>query len=526
MTESAVTPHILESLRNPSAYPVPTGTVELIQTHVSWLFLTDTHVFKLKKPVNFGFLDFSTLDQRRFYCHEELRLNRRLCPDIYEQVLELRETDTGASFTGAGRILDYAVMMKRLPAERMLDRLIDNGSVSLDEIRIIARTISSFHSHAPTSPHIAEYGSPEQIRFNWQENFEQTVPFLTSTLPAAVRETIRSYVFQFLDIHSTLFSKRVEQGFIRDCDGDIHLGNICLQDKRACIFDCIEFNERFRYSDTAADIAFLLMDLEYHRRQDLADAALSAYISASGDTECAELIAFYKVYRAFVRGKVESMQLLDPGIAPEAQSTAERRSIRYFRLAQGYCLRNRLPPTLFITCGTMGCGKSTLADQLSFELGVKTFNSDVIRKQLAGVPAGASVPAAFGEGMYSDEMSRATYRRLEQCADDELAAGRSVVIDAGFGLRGERTRFARLAANRQARFVILFVTCAPDMQQRRLRERSLLGASVSDGRVELLGPQSAVFELPGDSEEVIEFRSTDGVSEHAVNSVYERLFLQ
>ena len=526
MTESAITPHILESLRNPSAYPVPTGTVELLQTHVSWLFITDSHVFKLKKPVNFGFLDFSTIEQRRFYCHEELRLNRRLCPDIYERVVELRATAAGASFTDEGSVIDHAVMMKRLPADRMLDRLIESGSVSGDEIRVIARTISNFHSNAPTSPHIAEFGSTEQIRFNWQENFEQTRSFLTSTLPASVRDTIHSYVNRFLDANRLLFSERVENGFIRECDGDIHLGNICLQNNRAFIFDCIEFNERFRCSDTAADIAFLLMDLDYHRRPDLAEAALSEYISASGDHQCTRLVPFYKVYRAFVRGKVESMQLLDSGIAPEARAAAEKRAVRYFRLAQGYCLRDALSPTLFITCGTMGCGKSTLAAQLAFELGLHTYSSDVVRKQLAGITPATAVPAPFGEGIYSPEMGEAAYRRLEKLADAELAAGRSVIIDAAFGSRTERTRFARLAATRQVRFVVLFVTCAADMQQKRLHERSLSGTSVSDGRIELLGQQASAFEAPDDSEGAIKFPSVDGVSEHALNSVLERLFHQ
>jgi uncharacterized protein len=523
MCSSAITPYILESLHNPSAYPVQTQTVELIQTHVSWLFLTDTHVFKLKKPVNFGFLDFSTLDLRRFYCHEELRLNRRLCPDIYEQVIALRETEAGAAFVGDGNVIEYAVMMKRLPADRMIDRLVDSGSISVEEIQIIALEICKFHSDAPTSPYISGFGSLEQIRFNWRENFEQALPFRTSTLLPAVSDTIRTYVETFTDSHRTLFAERIENGYIRECDGDIHLGNICLLNNTAYIFDCIEFNERFRFSDTAADIAFLLMDLDYHRRPDLADAALSTYIAASGDTNLAKLVTFYKVYRAFVRGKVESMQHLDTGIAQETRTAAEKRAIRYFRLAQGYCIKSRLPPTLFITCGTMGCGKSTLTDQLAFELGLATFNSDAVRKQLAGLPPETAVKAAFGEGLYSKEMSKNTYRQLERLADNELASGHSVVIDAGFGTGADRAEFARLAASHLAEFIILFVQCDPDVQRQRLRERSSRGCSVSDGRVELLDQQKSVFEPPADSEGTVIACSTNGTSEHDLNSVYERL---
>jgi predicted kinase len=290
------------------------------------------------------------------------------------------------------------------------------------------------------------------------------------------------------------------------------------------IFDCIEFNERFRCSDTAADIAFLLMDLDYHRRPDLADAALTAYILASGDTDCAKLVAFYKVYRAFVRGKVESLQFHDPGITREARIAAEKRAIGYFRLAQGYCLRSSLPLTLFITCGTMGCGKSTLAGQLAFELGLNTFNSDFERKQLAGLHPESAIRVSFGEGLYSNEMSQATYRQLELLAGAELASGHSVLIDAGFGTAAVRAAFARLASSQGAILVILLVQCAPDEQIRRLRERSSRGISVSDGRVELLDLQKSLFEPPDDSEgTVIAFSSSDR-SEHALNSVYERLF--
>lgn len=524
MPASAITQHILECLRDPSAYPVKTRTVELIQTHISWLFLTDTHVYKIKKPVNFGFLDFSTLDLRHFYCLEELRLNRRLCPDIYEQVIALRETDTGAAFAGDGKVIEYAVMMKRLPDDRMLDRLVDSGRITAEEIRVVALEICRFHSNAPTSPHISEFGSLDQILSNWRENFEQAAPFHTSTLPPAVSRTIRSYVESFTGSHRTLFAERIENGYIRECDGDIHLGNICLLNGTAYIFDCIEFNERFRNSDMAADIAFLLMDLEYHRRPDLADKALTVYITASGDKGCAKLITFYKVYRAFVRGKVESLQLLDAGIDPEVRIASEKRAISYFRLAQGYCIRSSLPPTLFITCGTTGCGKSTLAAQLAFELGLATFNSDAERKQLAGLQPETPVQASFGEGLYSKEMNQITYRQLERLATDELASGHSVIIDAGFRTAASRATFGRLAAVHGAGFVILYVQCDPDEQVRRLCERSSGGASVSDGRVELLDQQKNLFAPPDNSEGTVIPFSTSGASEHALNSVYERLF--
>ncbi|MDD2897591.1 MAG: AAA family ATPase [Desulfuromonadaceae bacterium] len=521
---TTIAPHILESLRNPSAYPVATGTVELIQTHVSWLFLTDTYVYKLKKPVNFGFLDFSTRELRHFYCHEELRLNRRLCPDIYERVIALHQTTQGASFAGEGPIIDYAVMMKRLPANRMLERLVDSNTIFEEDIKIVARTISEFHSEAATSSYISEYGSLQQVLFNWQENFEQTRPFLASTLPPGVSSTIRSYVDSFAATHLSLFSERIERGYIRECDGDIHLGNICLMDNKAYIFDCIEFNERFRFSDTAADIAFLLMDLDFHGRPDLAEAALSEYIKDSGDAGCVALIPFYKVYRAFVRGKVESLQLSDAGIDLTVRDMIQKRAVRYFRLAQGYCLRENLPLTLFITCGTMGCGKSTLAAQLAFELGLPLYNSDIIRKKAAGLQPETAVQVSFGEGLYSTEMNRRTYRGLEQLAEMELTNGHSVILDAAFGNSAERAVIAKLAASHNAACVILSIRCNREEQRLRLLRRLSKGNHVSDGRIELLDQQEQTFQPPVEPENSIELVSTRGSSDQMVDTLYSRLF--
>lgn len=507
----------------PSSYPVATKAVELLQTHVSWIFLTDTHAFKVKKPVNFVFLDFSTLNKRHFYCHEELRLNRRLCPDIYEQVIELHQTRDGAAFYGDGAIIDYAVMMKRLPANRMLDRLVERGDVSSADMHTVAGIISRFHAVADTSPHISGFGSIEQIKFNWEESFQQLLPFETQTLPQPDRDLLRACVEGFIDTHHDLFEQRIEQGFIRECDGDLHLENICLIDGTAYIFDCIEFNERFRFCDTAADIAFLLMDLDFHGRPDLADIFLNSYLDASGDTEIVHLLPFYKLYRAMVRGKVESLQLNDAGIYPDAQLSAAQKARRYFRLARGYCEQNRLRPTLFITCGTTGCGKSALAKQLGFELGLRVFNSDTIRKQLAGLTAETPVQVPYRQGLYAEEMNVTTYQELLKQAECELLAGRSVLIDAGFRTATWRAACGRLAAAHSAGLVILLVTCDPTEQLRRLTVRSSAGHSISDGRAELLEQQQRDFEQPTAPEGKIISITSDADPDQLTNRIYQEL---
>jgi len=495
---------LLESLLKPSAYAEPVSSVIMLQTHVSWILLTDYHAWKIKKPVNFGFLDFSTIEKRRFYCQEEVRLNRRLCPDIYEGVIELRETsDGGVAFHGYGRVIDYAVRMKRLPADKMLDRLVDNNEVGLEEMRALARVIADFHRSSDTSSAISEYGNLEHIRFNWQENFAQVIQFENSTLPLRERKLLTDWIHSFMQEHETLFQDRVNNGYIRECNGDIHLENICFADSGMCIFDCIEFNERFRCCDTASDIAFLLMDLDLHERRDLAEELLSTYQNITGDTTLGDLIDFYKIYRAFVRGKVESFRLNDSGISEEEKEIAFKKAIKYFRLALGYIQRLSLKPTLFITCGLMGCGKSTLAAELAFELGLKVYSSDSVRKTNAGIPVTSSQFDTFGEGLYSAGATASVYDELFRLAKQELASGRSVIIDASFIRYKDRLRFATLAAELGIDFLILYFECNEAENLARLQRRFLQGNSISDGRPELLESQRLEFERPQKKERTV-----------------------
>ena len=514
---------ILKSLLKPDAYPEAVTSVELVQTHVSYIFLTDRYAYKIKKPVDFGFLNFSTIDRRRFYCNEEVRLNRRLCPDMYEGVVELRETPSGAAFHGCGAVIDYAVKMKRLPADRMLDRLVDAGTVEHGTMRRISAVIAEFHRSALTSPAIAEYGRLERIMFNWQENFDQIIPFENLTLPAHERELIRSWVATFASEHEIMFQQRVDDGFIRECDGDIHLENICLDDGSVQIFDCIEFNERFRCCDTAADIAFLLMDLDYHGRHDLSDDVIDEYVSRTGDQGLVELVDFYKIYRAFVRGKVESFRLNDSGINPDEQSLAGKRATRYFRLARGYIERRRFKPALFITCGLMGSGKSTLAAQLAFELGIPSFNSDAVRKQIMGLAPGSPVRDAFGEGLYDRQSTEATYAELLNQAENHLRKGAAVVIDASFMHKAQRTSFAMLSKRCAVPFIILHVACSETENKRRLQEREASGKSVSDGRLELLALQANNFEAPDETEGTLIPLSANDLPATLVDEIYRRL---
>ncbi len=496
----------LEALLDPGAYDEPTASVALIQTHVSFLFLTDTFVYKIKKPVDFGFLNFITLDRRRFYCEEELRLNRRLCPDLYLGVVEVRESPAGACLFGTGEVIDYAVKMKRLPAGRMLDTLLEQDLVGDGDIRSIARVIGEFHLSAERSREIDSYGSVEVVRRNWSENFSQMESFLSRTLSEADLNFIREWVECFLEEHGDLFAERVAGGFIRDCDGDIHSGNICLADQ-VYIFDCIEFNARFRFSDTAADVAFLLMDLEYRNRRDLAEVLLQEYCAVTGDSGMPQMLDFYRVYRAFVRGKVESFRLDDPQIDDREKEFARKSARRHFRLARGFISRRSLTPCLIAFSGLMGAGKSTLARELSFELGLDLLSSDILRKEHAGLSKTAHCRDGYNQGIYSLDYTRNTYREMFERAEEILRDGRGVILDASFSRRADRTEAAALARRMGVRFILFHARCPDEVTRERLEAREEDAGEVSDGRWELFSRQKNDFEpllSPGENWEEID----------------------
>jgi uncharacterized protein len=483
----------IRSLMKPDAYPDPTDGVRLVQTHISWIFLAGKFAYKIKKPVDFGFLDFSTLDRRKFYCDEEVRLNRRLCPEIYLGVIPVREAKGGVSFLGDGKIVDYAVKMVRLPEERMADALLVKGVLSADDVKKIAETVADFHRRAGRGAEIENYGSLQAIRRNWEENFAQADEFAGSTLTPRDFLLVREWVEGFMSGNADLFTARVAGGFIRECDGDLHLENICLTG-RVCIFDCIEFNNRFRCIDTAADIAFLLMDLEYYGRRDLAEIFLNEYVAASYDIGVLQLLNFYKIHRAFVRGKVESFRLKDPGIPESEKQEAAEKARRYFRLARGYVLRKKLEPMLLVICGLTGSGKSTIAKTLGRELGLSVLSSDRLRKELAGVPLYEHNTEGYAAGIYSPAHTEATYRELFTKADHMLESGVGAIIDATCKRRKDRESLLQIAEQHGAPLYLVLAESPEPVIRQRLEERTRNATSISDGTWEVYLRQRDEFE--------------------------------
>ncbi len=330
----AVQTQVVEALMKPEAYDEDPGQIELTQTHISFVFVTRDFVYKVKKAVDFGFLDFTTLEKRRYFCETELELNRRLCGDMYLEVVPINRSDI-IKIKGEGETVEYAVKMKRIPEEDMMSRLLEEGKVNSRLIGRIAKTIAKFHSKAETNERISEFGSLAIVETNWRENFEQTSEFIGKTISPKNFELIRERVEDFMKRTVALFERRMAEGRVRDCHGDIHSGNIFVAD-RIYIFDAIEFNERFRYSDVANDVAFLAMDLDFKDRTDLSNFFMERYVTYSGDWGLTKLLPFYKCYRAYVRGKVISFKLKDPNIGSEEKKVAIKEAKAYFKLAGVY----------------------------------------------------------------------------------------------------------------------------------------------------------------------------------------------
>ena len=326
---------IIAAMLNPEVYQDATDTVELIQTHISYIFLTKNHAYKIKKPVNFGFLDFSTLRKRHYFLEQELVLNRRLAPEIYLAVLPLVARDGKLQLNGEGKAIEYTLQMVRMPQHLMMDEIAGRRQLSKAMIDAIVARLVPFYRQASTGPRVNKFGDLSVIRYNHEENFSQIQPFVGSALSAAAFHDMVTYANSFMQRQADLFARRIKTGKIRDCHGDLHMRNICLADS-VYIFDCIEFNPRFRYSDIAADIDFLAMDLDFHSYHELSAYFVNTFAMKSDDPDILKLVNFYKCYRAVVRGKINAFTAEESELPPEDKRQAWQSARDYFALAWRY----------------------------------------------------------------------------------------------------------------------------------------------------------------------------------------------
>ncbi len=501
-----------QALLSPQAYPDEAGPISCVETHVSRLYFTPSHVYKVKKPVDFGFLNFTTLDRRRFYCQEEVRLNQRLCPDTYLGVVEIRQQGRRIRIDADGDIVDYAVLMNRLPQDRMLDHLIETTAPGLEqEMGRLGERIAGFHAAAPIHRGGAGRSHLEVMQFNWQENFEQTAPFSGQSFASGVQELVADYVRDFFNTQASLLEHREQRGFVREGHGDLHAEHICLTDPIR-VYDCIEFNQRFRVGDVVNDLAFLIMDLDYRGRRDLALSLLAAYRASFGaDPDLQTLLPFYQIYRAWVRGKVDSFLARDKSAEKSLCELAQQKARRYFNLALGYLC----PPVLIMTCGLMGVGKTTLAKALASATGALLLRSDQLRKQLAGLSETAKSNDPFGTGLYSPQQTERTYAELLRQAEICMRQGQAVIVDASFSRRSDRVRFVRAAEAMNYPWFILHLQCPQKLALQRLDRRSEEQEDASDGRSAIYADQAAAFEPIAVSPQLIRVDTDENVDYNA-----------
>ena len=514
-------PHI-QAMLSPQAYPHPVEGVELRQTHISYLLFAGDFGYKVKKPLDLGFLNFTTLEQRQHFCQEEVRLNRRLCDRTYLGVVPIAFDDGAARVDGGGEPFDYAVKMRRLPDEGMMTPLLERNGVSLKQVAGLARRIADFHAATERSAEIDRLGGLETVTLNWRENFEQTESVIGRTIDQRQFDEIRAFVEKTLELDADLFDLRVREGRVRDGHGDLRADAVCFEEDGVCIFDCIEFNERFRYSDVAADIAFMAMDLEERGRQDLADELMSHYIGATLDATLPLLLPFYKCYRAYVRGKVDGFQLDQPEVAEAQQDQAAESAHRYFALAHTYATQPA-PRVLILTVGVTGSGKSYLANALAARLGAFVLSSDVVRKRLLDIEPTERRIEPIDAGIYSPEVTERTYQALLDAARPWLERGKPVILDASYLERSRRDGARRLADETDARFLALECQASEAQIRERLSERRGEERAVSDGRWAVYRAQqerrSPLDELPADSHLVVDssrslVEQIDGVLAH------------
>jgi aminoglycoside phosphotransferase family enzyme/predicted kinase len=488
---------LIESLRDPQCYDHPVERVELVETHISWVLLTGRYAYKVKKGVDFGFLDYSTLEKRRLQCAEELRLNRRTAPQLYLEVVPIGGSGE-APLLHREPAIEYAVKMAQFAQRALLSQVAARGELDEAGVMALAGVIAAFHAAAGVAPPDSPFGTPQALYHPVAENFSQLRERLDDAALCRRLDALERLNRAFFEQHRAHFARRKAGGFIRDCHGDLHLNNIVLLDGVPLPFDCIEFNDNLRIIDLISELAFLLMDLDAHGRADLAALLLNRYLELGGDYGALPLLPFYLGYRAMVRAKVAVLRLNQPGLTAPLRAAVYRELDAYLALAERYARPGQ--PRLLITHGLSGSGKTSLTTPLLTLPGVVRIRSDVERKRLFGLAAGAASLSAPGEKIYSAEASRRTYRQLRELAAAALEGGYRVIVDATFLERAERDAFRQLAGRLHLPFTLLhFEADTPTLRQ-RVTARSAEGTDASEADDAVLARQLEHYQPLGREE--------------------------
>ena len=478
---------LIAALQNPALYPHPVERFEVIETHISWVLLTGPYAYKIKKPMDFGFLDFTSLDKRRFYCNEELRLNQRLTDDLYLEVLPITGSEEAPRIGGDGEAIEYLLKMRQFPQDNLLAAIQGRGELSNQHIDELAEQIAHFHQNTPKVPLEHPLGTAESCMAPVRQNFEQVRPLLKDKADLQQLDALEAWAESSFERLLPVLQERKAKGFIRECHGDIHLGNAAIIDGKVVLFDCIEFNEPFRFTDVTADYAFLAMDLEDRGLKCLSRRFVSQYLEYTGDYQSLALLNFYKAYRALVRAKIALFSLAHQTDAVQKAATL-RQYRNYANLAESY---SAIPSRfLAVTQGVSAVGKSQVALRLVEALGAIRLRSDVERKRLFGEQK-VDQQGQLKGGIYDADATRATYQRLNELAVDILRAGYPVVLDATFLKREQRAAAWEIAEETGVPFLILDCQAPEAVIAGWLAQRQSEGSDPSDATLEVIQAQLA-----------------------------------
>lgn len=522
---SVYSENLIESLRDPVIWPDCPREVQCVETHISWVLLTRDFAWKIKKPVQFDFLDFSTLAQRKHFCEEELRLNQRTAPELYLGVVPICGDAAAPVIDGAGEPFEYAVKMRRFDDARQLSRIVADGRLEASQIDALAERIAAFHASLPAADVDSPYGRPDDIQRDAIDNFE-TIERLGGGDPVHAAEIrhLRHWTLTEAQRLARIFEQRRTDGFIRECHGDLHLGNIVELASGPCLFDCIEFNAAFRWSDVISEVAFLVMDLEEHGEAQFARRLLNRYLERTGDYSGLAVLRFYLVYRAMVRAKVDLIRLRDSS-QPEGQRRSLRREFgTYLSVADHDA--ERAEPVLMIMHGLSGSGKSHVAEQIVENSSAIRIRSDVERKRLFGLGETDRVTGRAAVELYSGAANSRTYARLEKLVETVVNAGFPVVVDAAFLQPELRAQFRQLAERLAVPFLILVCSAPDDVLEKRVANREVSNTDASDAGLAVLRQQLAIdtgIELEPAGQVVIVDTSNDESVAHGLQRVLKSL---
>jgi aminoglycoside phosphotransferase family enzyme/predicted kinase len=467
---------LIEALSQPSAYPQRVTAVEVRHTHISVVFLVDTLAYKVKKPVNMGFVDYSTRERRRHFCAAEVRLNQRLAPEVYLGVVPVTRDEGSIRMEGKGAVVDWAVKMKRLPDDATLRSRLGRGELGAEPLESLARRLARFHAEAESGSKVAAGASLEAVARNARDNLDDAESQVGATLSRPILDRLRDRTEATLTRLGGLIEDRAHQGVARDTHGDLRLDHVYWFPDRHppddwIAVDCIEFDERFRHADPIADIGFLAMELTLKGRGDLADAFVTAYLRAARDEQGRSLLPFYRSYRAAVRGKVEGKKLAEVEIPEDEKSVARTRARALWLFALSELEDAQRRPGLVLVAGLPGAGKSSIASQLADHADFNVIRSDVVRKELAGRTDLVSAPAAFGEGFYTGDWNERVYAECLRRAESLVFEGKRVLVDATFSQESRRRLF--LDAGRRWGITTCLLVCRaePDVVRNRIAGR-------------------------------------------------------